>query len=80
MNMSTASIPSSRYRPVDLVSLMRAEFREMPGLSVTLAQAARLWNADRGQCADALEALRREGFLHRSHEMYLRVTCGRRGA
>jgi hypothetical protein len=53
---------------------MRAEFREMPGLSVTLGQAARLWNADRRQCFDALESLADEGFLCRARGSYARTT------
>ena len=58
-------------RSVDLMSLIRSEYREMPGLTVTLAQAARLWNVDRRQCFDALEALADEGFLRRSRGMYV---------
>jgi hypothetical protein len=48
----------------------------MPGLSVTLPQAARLWNGDSAECLDALETLVREGFLRKSRDMYLRATCG----
>lgn len=51
-----------RYQ-ADLASLIRAEYLEMPGLSVTLAQAARLWHVDRHSCLDVLDALTREGFL-----------------
>jgi len=63
-----------------LVALIRAEYNEIPGLSLTLAQAARLWNADRQECLTALEALTNEGFLRCSRETYVRVACGRRGA
>jgi hypothetical protein len=52
----------------------------MPGLSLTLAQAARLWNVDRLRCLDALDALMNEGFLYRARDSYVRTTCGRRGA
>lgn len=48
----------------------------MPGLSVTLPQAVRLWNADRRQCLDALETLVCDGFLRRCRDVYLRSTCG----
>ena len=58
-------------RSADLMSLIRSEYREMPGLTVTLPQAARLWNVDRRQCFDALEALTDEGFLRRSRGMYV---------
>jgi hypothetical protein len=56
-----------------LTALIRAEYIEMPGLSVTLAQAARLWNIDRLQCLYALESLVNGGFLYRSRDSYLRV-------
>jgi hypothetical protein len=55
------------------MSMIRSEYREMPGLTVTLAQGARLWNVDRRQCFDALEALAEEGFLRRSRDMYVGV-------
>ena len=70
----TTTLPNLHFLPLrsaDLVMLIRSEYREMPGLAVTLAQAARLWNVDRRQCLDALEALADEGFLRRSREMYL---------
>jgi hypothetical protein len=77
---TAADAPSSSPLQAALLMLIRAEYLEMPGLSVTLPQAARLWNADRRQCLDALEALTREGFLYRSRDVYLRMNCGRRGA
>ena len=61
----------SRER-TDLVRVIRAEYREMPGLSLTLEQAAKLWHADRHQCLEVLEELTREGFLSRVRERYLR--------
>ena len=64
----------------DLVSLMRAEYLEIPGLSVNLAQAARLWNAPRERCLEAFELLTREGFLCRSGERFIRTSCVRRTA
>ena len=71
---------SKAHHAGGLTSLIRADYDEIPGLSVTLAQAARLWNADRQQCLAALDALTQEGFLHRSRQTYVRVTCGRQGA
>jgi DNA-binding GntR family transcriptional regulator len=47
----------------DLVSRIRGEYREMPGMRLTLPQAARLWQADPGECARALGALVEEGIL-----------------
>jgi len=58
---------------IDLGALIRAEYLEMPGLCLTLAQAARLWNVDQNRCLDALDSLAREGFLCRSRDSYLRA-------
>lgn len=54
---------STATRPPDLASLIRAEYLEMPGLSVTLAQAARLWHVDCPSCLEVLDSLTHEGFL-----------------
>ena len=37
-----------------LTAQVRAEYAEMPGLSLTLAQAQRLWTADPATCAETL--------------------------
>jgi hypothetical protein len=44
---------------------IRGEFREMPGLTLTAAQACRLWNLDMPACADALSHLVDSGYLCR---------------
>ena len=44
---------------------VRGEFREMPGLTLTLAQAGRLWSLDTVTCADVLSHLVSTGFLCR---------------
>jgi hypothetical protein len=44
---------------------VRGEFREMPGLTLTLAQAGRLWSLDAVTCADVLSDLVSTGFLCR---------------
>jgi hypothetical protein len=44
---------------------VRAEFREMPGLALTLSQAGRLWNLDSATCVEVLEQLVHIGFLCR---------------
>jgi hypothetical protein len=43
--------------------LIRAEYSEMPCLSLTLPQAMRLWSVDKRLCQLGLTALIREGFL-----------------
>jgi hypothetical protein len=46
-----------------LIPCIRREYEEWPRLSLTLAQAARLWNAEAHTSAAALRALVRVGFL-----------------
>jgi len=50
----------------------RAEFEEMPGLCLTLAQAARFWGLDQVVCRGVLEHLAGEGFLERRVHGYRR--------
>ena len=42
---------------------IRAEFREMPGLRLTPAQAMRLWGLEREMCARVIEGLVDTAFL-----------------
>jgi hypothetical protein len=46
-----------------LIDRARADFTEMPRLELTLAQAARLWNAGILECLQAVDALVASGFL-----------------
>jgi hypothetical protein len=46
-----------------IMERIRGEFREMPGLTLTLAQAVRLWSLDRSTCSDLLSQLVDTGFL-----------------
>lgn len=47
----------------NLLVRIRAEYREMPGLRLTFAQACRLWQVDVPTCSVVLQALVDEGFL-----------------
>jgi hypothetical protein len=47
----------------ELVVRMQSEFREMPGLILTVHQAARLFSLDVGVCDRVLRALVDEGVL-----------------
>ena len=78
MEILTMSRPAALppFHP-DLVSLIRAEYTEMPGLCLTLAQAARLWNVGRDECLRTLDTLMNAGFLYRSKDQYLRTGSGR---
>ncbi len=50
----------------DAVLRAYADFREMPGLMLTEAQAARLWACDSTQCRTVLATLVERGYLLRS--------------
>lgn len=47
---------------------LRAEFTEMPGLLLTVAQAERLCGVPLGACEWALEQLARDGVLRRTRD------------
>jgi len=48
-----------------ITDLVRGEFREMPGLTLTVAQAGRLWSLDPQTCTGVLTDLVDAGFLCR---------------
>ena len=52
--------------PGTLVDRIRAEYAEMPGLSITLPQAQRLWAVDRATCEEILSRLTSRGELRRT--------------
>jgi hypothetical protein len=54
-----------------LLANIRREFREHPGIVVTLTQAQSRWSLDKPRCTEAFEALLAEGFLQRIGEAYL---------
>jgi hypothetical protein len=60
-------------RPSHLCPIIAAEYAEMPGLNLTLAQAARLWKTDLRICLDALDSLVASGVLARCGERYVRA-------
>jgi hypothetical protein len=49
-----------------LLTRIRAEFREMPGLRLTPPQARRLWGLDAPVCDTILSCLMEDGFLRRT--------------
>ena len=61
-----ATLPSETARPAyvrtrlaihEATLRVESEYREMPGLSLTLPQAARLWGLDQGTCERILTNL-----------------------
>jgi hypothetical protein len=49
-----------------LLSRIRGEYREMPGLRLTFTQACRLWQLDGPTCHQVLDRLLGERFLQRT--------------
>lgn len=48
-----------------IIERVRGEFRAMPGLALTLAQAGKLWSLDSATCTEVLSQLVGSGFLCR---------------
>lgn len=61
----------------DLATRIRAEFAEMPGLKLTLPQASRLFNVERGRCERILETLVSHGDLSMHDGSFLGVGADR---
>ena len=70
-----ATMPSETARPDDFRTMpaireailrVEGEYRAMPGLSLTLAQAARLWGLDQGTCEQVLTKLIERRVLKRA--------------
>jgi hypothetical protein len=47
----------------ELAGRIRAEFLEMPGLRLTIAQACRLWGLEEGACRTVVDVLVGSSFL-----------------
>jgi hypothetical protein len=61
----------------DLLRRLKAEFLEMPGLKLTMAQAQRLWALDSTSCSMVLETLVTVNFLWRTRDgAFMRVEHG----
>jgi len=57
-----------------LMAQVQAEYHEMPGLSVTLSQAQRLWAVDRPTCEEAFQRLIARGVLRKTNRgRFIRV-------
>lgn len=48
----------------ELTARVRSEYREMPGMRLTFAQACRLWQMDATTCSIVLASLVAEGVLY----------------
>jgi hypothetical protein len=60
--------------PEALPDLVRAEYLEMPGLSLTRAQIQRMWGLDASDCDVVINALMSGGFLRKTQrDQYARA-------
>ena len=57
---------------------IRAEYREMPGMRLTPAQASRLFNLEPRYCARVLDGLVADGVLRTNGREFLGRNDGRR--
>jgi len=64
-------IPSERF--AEALRRAQAEFREMPGLKLTEAQAARLLSFDSALCSAVLATLVDQHFLTRTRDTFQRA-------
>ena len=63
-SVTSPTIPASRPAVTpQLLTRIRGEYHEMPGLRLTLQQARRLLNLDHLTCSAALAVLEAAGFL-----------------
>jgi hypothetical protein len=65
---------TSGERFAEALRRAQAEFREMPGLKLTEAQAARLWDFDSALCNAVLSTLVDRRFLVRSRDSFQRAS------
>ncbi len=67
MMLTTTSVDEGMSAPfADAIRRVRAEFLEMPGLRLTISQAARLWAMDIDLCEAVLATLVETRFLVRT--------------
>ncbi|MGE0040839.1 MAG: hypothetical protein AB7H88_21080 [Vicinamibacterales bacterium] len=65
--MARAQTKTRATRPSDaLLTRARGEYLEMPGLSLTVAQACRLWQLDTALCVEVFAHLVSEGYLRQT--------------
>jgi hypothetical protein len=58
----------------ELVVRVRGEYREMPGLSLTIAQAQRLWAVEHSTCVKVFDSLVDARVLRRTrHGRFIRA-------
>jgi len=67
-------MPASEEPLTEWINRVRAEYLEMPGLSLTTWQMRRLWRIDARTCEAVVDALVASGFLYRcANQTYART-------
>lgn len=59
---------------INLAQRIREEFEEVPGLRITLGEAARFWGLDESTCEQVFAQLVASGFLAKSADRRFRQT------
>ena len=59
---------AAEKQPLDVLQRVQGEYREMPGLRLTIAQAQRLWGLDHTVCDALLGTLVETKFLFRTRD------------
>jgi hypothetical protein len=62
----------TKNTPCDGAEIIRLEYLEMPGLSLTKVQARRLWGLDPVTCDRLFDELVSAKFLRKTRERYVR--------
>ena len=76
----TGADPTALRADRALCERVHGEYSEMPGLRLTLAQAARLFNLEVTRCSQVLDALVAQGALWTNGREFLASNVGRRSA
>jgi hypothetical protein len=78
MSSLTERPMAERYiSDAEIVSRIRSEYEEMPGMRLTLPQAARLFDLDMTRCARVLDTLVTNGVLWTNGREFLRRDADR---
>lgn len=75
--MMTVTLQDSGASDARVLARARGEYREMPGLSPTADQMARLLGVSTDECRCVLTTLVDEGFLQRTSDGRYRSACPR---
>ena len=76
---AAGSAPTVESTLASLLLRIRSEYEDMPGLCLTLRQAARLWNLEPAVCERLLGTLVAQGVLRQGRGGYLLARSSLRG-